>query len=212
MNVKDGEFGVSEVFIPLAVAFAGIVVIYTFLDHTICHFNPAITLAAIVTRKLPVVLGIIYIIAQFVGFILACCVVTVNFSKGWIETMNMLAPSKVNLDLSNTGLFFTEFTLSAIIVFVAFENGINSKRNPEFSLYGDQPQPDRSIITPLTIGLTLGLLALLASTTSGGAFNPAFVFAPQLLGNVWSAGWEYYVGDFVGGIVGALIQVWLLYK
>jgi glycerol uptake facilitator-like aquaporin len=212
LNVKNGEYSVTDVYIPLAVGFSGIVCIYTFLDHTICHFNPAITLGAIITMKLPIVMGIFYIISQFLGFVIACCVVKVNFSQGWKETMKQLAPNRVDPDLSNTALFFTEFTLTAILVFVAFENGVNSKRNSDDSLYGDTPQPDRSIVAPLVIGLTLGFLAILGSTSSGGAFNPGLIFAPQLLGNVWSAGWEYYVGDFTGGIVGALIQVWVLFK
>lgn len=212
LSVKSENFGVNEVFVPIAVGFSGIVVIYTFLDHTICHFNPAITLAAILTRKLPIILGFLYIIAQFAGFVLATCMAKANFSQSWKFTMTQLAPSRVDPDLSNTALFFTEFTLTAILVFVAFENGVNSKRNPDFSFYGDQPQPDRSIVTPLVIGLTLGFLAVLGSITSGGAFNPGLIFAPQLLGNVWTAGWEYYVGSFTGGLFGALVQVWILFK
>lgn len=212
LSVKNSNFGVNEVFIPLAVGFSGIVVIYTFLDHTICHFNPAITLSAIITRKIPIIMGFLYILAQFAGFILAACMAKANFSQSWKATMEQLAPSRVDPDLSNTALFFTEFTLTAILVFVAFENGINSKRNPDISFYGDQPQSDRTIVTPLVIGLTLGFLAILGSTSSGGAFNPGLIFVPQLLGNVWNAGWEYYVGDFTGALFGALLQVWLLFK
>ncbi|ELA41393.1 uncharacterized protein VICG_01634 [Vittaforma corneae ATCC 50505] len=213
LNVKGPEVTSSDVFVPLAVGFSGIVVIYTFLDHTICHFNPAITLSAILTFKLPIIAGLCYIIAQEIGFILAACVAKVNFSLGWKETMDLISPGRVNPDVSNTSLFFTEFTLTAILVFVAFENGINSRRNPEVSLYGDKPQVDRSIVVPLTIGLTLGFLAFLAGTTSGGAFNPGLIFAPNLLGNTWNSdAWEYYVGEFTGGLLGALIQVWLLFK
>lgn len=213
LNSKVEDFNASGVYVPLAVAFSGIMVIYTFLDHTICHFNPAITLAAIVTLKLPLFLGLAYIIAQVVGFILACCMLQVNFPYDWKETMELVTAKRSQVNISNTNLFFTEFTLTAILVFSAFLNGINSKRNPEFSLYGDTPQPDRSIIVPLTIGLTLGFLALLAGTTSGGFFNPGLIFAPNLIGNTWNDdAWEYYVGQFTGGIFGGLLQVWLLYK
>lgn len=213
LNTKSLENASTDLYVPLAVCFSAIAIIYTFLDHTICHFNPAITLSAMLTMKLPVLTGLFYIIAQVIGFILAVCLVAVNFSFDWDETMTLISPAKVDASLSNTALFFTEFVLTAILVFVAFENGVNSKRNPEFSFYGDTPQVDRSIVVPLIIGLTLGFLALLAPTTSGGAFNPGLIFAPSLLGNTWNSdAWEFYVGEFTGGLFGALLQVWFLFK
>lgn len=213
LNNKSIDFASTDLYIPLAVGFSGIVVIYTFLDHTVCHFNPAITLSAILTFKIPIIAGLLYIIAQEIGFILAACMAKANFSLSWDTTMELISPRRVDPNLSNSALFFTEFTLTAILVFSAFENGINSRRNPEFSLYGDKPQIDRSIVVPLTIGLTLGFLALLAASTSGGAFNPGLIFAPSLLGNTWNSdAWEYYVGQFTGGLFGALLQVWLLFK
>lgn len=213
LNTKHEDTPASDIYVPLAVGFSGIVVIYTFLDHTICHFNPAITFAAILTLKMPIIIGLVYIIAQACGFILAACMARVNFPHNWHGTMRLISPARVDNEVSNTNLFFTEFTLTAILVFSAFENGINSRRNPDVSFYGSKPQVDRSIIVPLTIGLTLGFLALLAPTTSGGAFNPGLIFAPNLLGNTWNRdAWEFYVGEFTGGLFGALLQVWFLFK
>lgn len=213
LNTNNVDYTATDLYVPLAVGFSGIVVIYTFLDHTVCHFNPAITLSAILTRKMDIITGLSYILSQVIGFILAACIVAVNFSRGWEDTMNAISPARVDKSISNTALLFTEFTLTAILTFVAFENGINSKRNPEFSFYGDTPQIDRSIVVPLTIGLTLGFLAFLAPSTSGGAFNPGLIFAPNLIGNTWNSdAWEFYVGEFTGALFGALLQVWFLFK
>lgn len=209
----------SAVALPIAVGFASIVAIYTFIDHTICHFNPAITFAAIITTKIPALLGIGYILSQLVGFILAICMTVVNFSLGWTDTLELISPHQVpikssglDVDISHTAVFFTEFTLTAILVFVVFENGINSKRDHEKSLFGDEPQIDRSIVVPITIGLTLGFLAFLGSAVTGGAYNPGIVFTTQLLGNSWRFAWEYYVSEFTGAIFGSMLQVWLLFK
>lgn len=212
LNTKNPDFAVTDLAVPLAVAFSSIALIYTFIDHTICHFNPAITLSAMLTLKIPFFVGIGYIIAQGVGFIAAFGMVIATFSLGYHRTTNLIVPGPVDPDTTNTALFFTEFILTAILVFVAFEVGINSKRNPEHSFYGDEKQVDRSIVVPLVIGLTLGFLALLASTTSGGAFNPGIIFAPQVIGGSWGYAWQYYVAQFTGGLLGALIQVWLLFK
>lgn len=212
LNTKNFEYTATDVVVPLAVAFSSIALIYTFIDHTICHFNPAITLAAMITLKLPFTLGLGYIVSQVLGFLAAVGMVICNFSLGRNETMDAITPTKVDPQTTSTGLFFTEFTLTGILVFVAFANGINSKRNPKHSFYGEEPQIDRSIVVPLTIGLTLGFLAVIGSSTSGGAFNPGIVFAAQLIGNNWSDAWKYYVGEFTGGLFGALLQVWILFK
>lgn len=212
LNAKNPIYTATQVSVPLAIGFCAIAIIYTFVDHTVCHFNPAITLSAIITLKIPFLIGIGYIIAQVIGFIAAVGMVICNFSIGYNSTINAIVPGKVDPDTTNTGLFFTEFVLTAILVFVAFENGINSKRNPNHSFYGDLEQVDRSIVVPLTIGLTLGFLAFLGSSTSGSVFNPGLVFASNLIGGTWPFAWQFYVSQFTGGLVGALIQVWILFK
>jgi hypothetical protein len=39
--------------------------------------------------------------------------------------------------------------------------------------------------------------------------NPARAFGPQLVQDVWSDGWVYYVGPIVGGAVAGLIYEFL---
>lgn len=114
--------------------------------------------------------------------------------------------------VTNVNLFFSEFALTAILVYVAFQVSINARRDPAVSLYEDEPLPNRTIVAPLTIGLTLGFLSLIAVKTSGGSFNPGLIFAPMILINRWTYSWEYYVGQFTGGLFGALVQTWILFK
>lgn len=213
LNTKY-EAGPTELIsIGIAIAFSSVALIYTFKDHTIAHFNPAITLAAILTLKLDPINGIGYIIMQFIGFILAALLTVACFPGGYSDVLNQI---RINYDpdsfVSSVNIFFSEFTLTAILAFVAFENAINNQRNPEKSFYGDEELEDRGIINPLVIGLTLGFLSLLAVTTSGSTFNPGFIFAPMILTNNWPYSWQYYVSQFTGGLLGALIQVWLVFK
>lgn len=212
LNTKY-EAGPTELIsIGITIAFSSVALIYTFMDHTVAHYNPAITLAAVLTRKLDPINGIGYIIAQIIGFILAAIMVTVCFPGDFTVIMGEIRVGKVADIVTSVNIFFSEFTLTAILVFVAFENGINNKRDPEVSLYGDEEIFDRSIVAPLVIGLTLGFLSLLAVTTSGSTFNPGFVFAPMILSNTWPLTWQYYVAQFTGGLFGALVQIWLLFK
>ena len=66
------------------------------------------------------------------------------------------------------------------------------------------------------IGLTLGFLSMLGGNISGGAFNPAVVFGPQLISGVWGPVWIYWVGDLLGAAIGTLFYFvffsdWLFY-
>ncbi|OQS54027.1 MIP plasma membrane transporter [Ecytonucleospora hepatopenaei] len=212
LNTKSEEVSVSGTTVGLTVGFSGIALIYTFADHSVAHFNPAITISTILTGKIEIAMGICYVCAQLIGFLVASLLVVVCFPYGYSETLELITPAKVTEDLSTTSLFFTEFILSFILVFVAFEVGINAVREPGVTLFIGEPQKDRSILAPLTIGLTLGFLGFLASTTSGGAFNPGIVFGPAILGSNYSDFWVYIVSELSGGLLGALVQVFLLFK
>lgn len=212
INTKIGDDPLTSIAVNLAIAFSSIAIIYTFCDHTVAHFNPAITLAAILTLKIDPFNGLGYIISQIIGFILAGCLINANFPGSWGDVMDLVAPGRASKAVSDVNMFFSEFTLTAIFVFIVFANAVNAKRDPEISLYEDEELPNRTIVAPLTIGLSLGFVSFLAAKTSGSYFNPGLTFAPMLLYNNWHAPWEYFVGQFTGGLLGGLVQVWLLFK
>lgn len=201
----------SGFIVNMGVAFSSIAIIYAFADHTISHFNPAITLAAMLTMKLDFINGIGFIIAQIVGFIFATLLVVVVFPGSYSDIIDQITAGPGE-HVPSVCIFFAEFIFTAILVFVAFEVGVNARRDPQTSLYQDEELQNRTIVAPLTIGLTLGFLSLLGAKNSGGSFNPGLVFAPALLNNSWHYSWEFYVGEFCGGLFGALIQVWILFK
>lgn len=57
----------------------------------------------------------------------------------------------------------------------------------------------------IAIGLTLGFLCYLGGSVSGGAFNPARVFGPALLSLNFSYNYIYWLGDFAGAALAAII-------
>ena len=212
LNTKASNSSISSTTVGLTVCFSSISLIYTFCDHSVAHFNPAITIAAICTGKLDILLGIGYVIAQLIGFILATLLTVVCFPYGYLKTMEFIASARISDDISTVNLFFTEFILSFILVFIAFEVGINAIREPGVTLFVGIIQIDRSKFAPLTIGITLGFLAFLASTTSGGAFNPGIVWGPAIMGGNFDDFVIYIISELSGGLLGAFIQVFLLFK
>lgn len=213
-TITDQSAG--PVIVALAVGFSGIAIIYAFCDITIAHFNPAITLAAIVYCKMSIIKGIVYILCQLLGFMIAAGVVLGCFPGKNSELLDIIRPKKVE-DTSKGELIFTELVLTGILTFVAFSVAINAFKKVKYvpskeekNLPELEEEPDKTILAPLTIGLTLGFLALLGFGSSGGVFNPGLVWAPVLFSGKWYNSWCYWVGEFVGALVGAGIQVFIL--
>ncbi|TBU02025.1 aquaporin [Hamiltosporidium magnivora] len=210
----------TPVIVGLTVALSSVALIYTFVDITIAHFNPAITFAAIVAGKIHILKGFGYILAQALGFMIAAAVVLGCFPGNVSDLLEIIRPKKVSSDVTTGELICTEMFLTGILVFVAFSVAINAYKKPVFKedrefLINPEPvdtTPDKSILAPLVIGLTLGFLAFLGISSSGGVFNPGIVWAPVLFTGNWVNSWAYWVGEFVGGTAGGLLQVLFLYR
>lgn len=215
----------GRILIGLAIGFVSVAIIYLFMDVAPAHFNPAITFSAIVFRKQPIISGFLFIISQGLGFMVAALVILGCFPGSYRQLMDIIRPAPI--DESSTGkVICIEIFLTGILVFTVFACAINpykkqkderDERDRKKESGENAPEharsslPDRSILAPLVIGLTLGYLGYLGGSTSGGAYNPGIVWAPVLLSGHWGDSWKYWVGQFVGGVCGALIQVVMFY-
>jgi len=73
------------------------------------------------------------------------------------------------------------------------------------TLYSTSPQT-KTGFAPFAIGFTVGFLTLIGGAVSGGAFNPARVFAPALFSGEWKNQWVYWLGDLSGAAGAAGVQ------
>jgi glycerol uptake facilitator-like aquaporin len=217
LGSKETEQAAGGAIVGLTVAFSAVAVIYAFCDVAVAHFNPAITLTAILTGKLPIIRGLGYILAQYVGFTVSICALLACFPGSYSHKLDSIRPNKNAPGVSSSEVFFTELFLTGILVFVAFSVGVNPylpERDEEGKLidpHEDEPV-DRRVTAPLCIGLTLGFLAFLGLASSGGVFNPGITFAPMIMSNTWHDFWLYFAGQYVGGLAGGMLQVFVLYK
>ena len=69
-------------------------------------------------------------------------------------------------------------------------------------------------VCALVIGATLFFGIACFGPITGGAFNPARVFGPSLIGGelFMSGFWIYYLGPIIGGILGALVYHFIFRK
>lgn len=212
------EMAAGQILIGVAIGFVSVAIIWAFMDVTVAHFNPAITFAAVVFCKLPVIKGFFYIIAQGLGFMLAAVVTLGSFPGGWKFTMNTIRPKPAPEAVTGE-VICIEIFLTGILVFNVFCMAANTYKSQKdekaFRELRQDPSdskiPDRTPYIPLAIGLTLGFLGLLGGSTSGGAFNPGIVWAPVLFSGVWRDSWKYWVGQFVGAFGAGLIQMLVFY-
>jgi aquaporin related protein len=208
---------VNPVVGALCVGFSSVALIYSFADVSGANFNPAVTFATIVTRKTTPLKGLCYIAAQLTGATLACFLLWIIFPsvKGQ-NPISLIALTRPE-DVSLGGMFLMEFLLSYILVYVIFATAFDTIKPASSKESGTGRPGQRKKLTiyttsgntkagfaPIAIGFTLGFLAFIGGSISGGAFNPARAFGPALLSGIWDNQWLYWIADFLGaGLAGS---------
>jgi aquaporin TIP len=71
------------------------------------------------------------------------------------------------------------------------------------------PRGTFASIAGLAIGLTITLDIYIGGPYTGAAMNPARAFGPDLVQNIWSDAWVWWVGPLVGGALAALLYEYL---
>jgi glycerol uptake facilitator-like aquaporin len=109
----------------IGTAFSSIALIYSFADVSGAHFNPSVTFATMVTRKTGFVKGLMYIIAQLVGSILATGTLMILFP---VRNKPIASSLVVNMAYPNQYgfAFATEFILTFILIYVIFSTAFNN--------------------------------------------------------------------------------------
>jgi len=151
------------------------------------HLNPAVTLTTMVVRALPFFVGLFYILAQFLGSIVAAglFMATVGTNIPNPASTFGLVPS-----VSLGSAFLVQFVVSLMLCWVVLATGVDS--------HGTEP---RNFLAPLPIGIALGVGIAIAAPIIGSSMNPAGTFGPMLLYNTWTNAWIYLIGPLVAAFV-----------
>ncbi len=154
------------------------------------HFNPAVTFGFLLTRRISALLGLAYLIAQFAGGVLAALLLRWIFPADYRDATNLGVPAVNTIDVGPA--LVVEALLTFFLVWVVFAMTTDSR-----STY--------SAIAGLAIGLVIVFDTLMAYSLTGAGLNPARVFGPELVANVWTDAWIWYVGPIAGGAIAALL-------
>jgi len=159
------------------------------------HFNPAVTFGFFVTRRIEGPIAAVYWLSQFLAAVLAALVLKWVAPNALVDATKLGAPVLGHGVSSGAGVVI-ELILTFFLVWVIFATAAD-------------PRGTFRVIAGLAIGFTITLDILMGGPFTGAAMNPARAFGPQLVQNVWSNAWVWYLGPLLGGALAALAYEWL---
>jgi aquaporin Z len=176
---------------PLAIGASVMMMVYAGGHVSGGHYNPAVTLAVLLRRRIGLRDAVEYWIAQLGAGVLAALLVRIVIDP--VE-----ATKTATLTLSGHALgaaFVVELLFTLALCYVVL-NVATSKSHPNNSFYG------------LAIGFTVLAGAAAVGTISGGAFNPAVTLGAAVMGMfAWSTLWVYFLAQLIGGIAAGVAFV-----
>jgi aquaporin Z len=176
----------SSALAPLAIGAVLMVMIYAGGHVSGGHYNPAVTIAALVRGRIGLADAVGYWVAQIVGGLLAMALAV------WV-----IHPAQVNILTLSGHLLGAAFVVELLFTFAlcyVVLNVATSEDHPNNSFYG------------LAIGFTVLAGAIAVGAISGGVFNPAVAIGGAAIGLfAWATLWAYLVAQVVAGTAAGLV-------
>ena len=173
-----------ELIVPFGFGLSLLAALYMFGETSGGHFNPIVSLAMFLDRRLNFEDLLGYWIFQFAGAIMASLLLLVPFNHDLVK-------ATATVPVSYGQALFLETTFSAIFVLVI----LHSTKSERFG---------GSALVSIPLTLIAIHFALIPFT--GSSVNPARTLGPALVGDQWHGIWIYFVGPPLGAIIG-----WLIY-
>jgi MIP family channel proteins len=188
---SQAQFGTDFAVIGLVHAFLlfGLIVMFGVVSGG--HFNPAVTLAAAVIKRISPLDAVIYVLAQLIGAVAGAFLTkALLLDEGRVTHWG--TPEVSGLLSGNPAGLIVEVVGTFCLVLVILAAVYSKKSVKEWA--------------PLAIGTTLGFIVMVGGPLTGGSFNPARWFGPALAnvasGNGFAGSWWLYI---LGPIVGSLL-------
>lgn len=152
------------------------------------HFNPAVTLAAALSKEIKWIAVPVYWVAQACGGVAASGIIL------WLLGLNdaKLGAAIPNPTLVLQDAWLVVFTVEAFGAFVL-----------NLIILGSTDPKANKAVAPFSIGGALGMMVLVFASVSGGSFNQARYLGPAIFAGEWTM-WEVYL---IAPMVGAVLAV-----
>ena len=189
--VGSAVFGfttISPAGVALTFGFLLLALAYTIGPISGCHINPAVTLGILLGKGITGAEAGLYIVAQFVGAILAGGLLKWMIMYGGVtDQSGGLGTNAYGTTVNVWGAFVVELAMTALLVLVVLLT----------AEVGAGP------VSGLAIGLTLGVCVFVGIPLTGTSVNPARSLGPAAW--QWSAlpqVWLFIVAPLAGAVLG----------
>jgi len=177
-EVTGGD--VSHVGIAITWGFIVIAMIYAFGDVSGAHFNPAVSIAFAVAKKFSWKEVPKYILAQFLGALLASLVLLFLFPTS--ETYGATIPT-----IDPIRAFVLELILTFILMLTIINVSTGSK--------------EVGVVAGIAIGGVVLLEAMFAGPVTNASMNPVRSIAPALVSGHLEHLWLYILAPIIGAVL-----------
>lgn len=153
------------------------------------HLNPAVTMSALVAKKISLNNAIVYILGQVLGASLAGYLLIVALPSVAGNAVHWGTPALAPETSVFQGILL-EAIMTFFLVLVVFGTAIDA-RGPK--------------LVGFAIGLTVAVDAMTGGPFTGAAMNPARAIGPAIASLTLNNWYVWWIGPIIGGIVAALI-------
>ncbi len=184
--------------IAFAFGLSVLVMVYAIGSISGCHINPAITIAMLIAKKINLKDGIMYIIMQCIGAVIASGLLfavasglpTYDIAINGLGQNGYGAASPAGYGLA--ACFIAEVILTFIFLMVIF---------------GATSEKSHQALAGVAIGLSLVLIHLVGIPITGTSVNPARSLGPAIFAGLVPLGqlWLFWVAPLIGACCAALL-------
>ena len=160
------------------------------------HFNPAVTIGFLATRRIEPIMAGVYICAQIIGALLGAYFLKWTFPFTLFQTTHG-GGQALALQVTGAQGFALEFVATFFLVLAVF---------------GTVVDPRAPRIGGLGIGFVVAADILAIGPLTGASMNPARSFGPAVASGFFEAQFLYWVAPIAGGIAAAVLYEYLFLR
>ncbi len=156
------------------------------------HINPVVSIAFWLRKNMQFKNMLGFITAQMAGAALGCLPLLLWKNQG--QSMDYGATIPGSLNAAFIGEIWTTFVLIAVIIFFTTHDKIKN-------------------FTPFMMPIIYCVMVFVEAPVSGTSTNPARSFGPDVISNVWTGYWLYWIAPVIGMLIAVLVFSigWLKY-
>jgi MIP family channel proteins len=188
--IISNDFHSTLLIVSLGDGLAFMAMVFTFQKLSGGLINPAVTWAALITRRVGILRGIAYMLAQIGGGLLGALLISAATPDAY---HGRLGSHFWDSNLSNFDGFLLITTLTGIIVFIVFATQFDPHNIGK--------------LAAIPIGFGVAVVNLVGFVFVGPPINPARTLASAVVYGTYDHLWVYWAAPAVGSTIAALLYV-----